>query len=319
MQKVESSPVNNAAVIKKKRVKWNDFVLFLYVLPGLAYIIIFNYLPLWGWSYSLFSYKVGRALFDCEFVGVRNFTALFGNAVLRGNLFRVLRNTLMMYLLGQLFSPVSPLFAVFLTEVKSKAFQKVTQTLTTLPHFISWVIMYSLMLSIFAYNGLVNNILLDLGLISEAKNYLASDQNVWLTQVLLQQWKNFGWGAIVYFAAIAGIDQELYEAAMVDGAGRMRRVWHITLPHLIPTYFVLLVMSIGRVLNTGVDQFLVFGNALNKNHIETLDLYVYNLGIGSGQISYSVAVSIMKTFVALVMFSSANWASKLVREGQSLF
>lgn len=144
------------------------------------------------------------------------------------------------------------------------------------------------------------------------------DKHVWLIQVLLQQWKSLGWSSIIYFAAIAGLDQELFEAAMVDGAGRWKRIWYITIPQLIPTYFVLLIMSIGNFLNTGVDQYLAFGNALNKEHIEVLDLYVYNLGVGSGQISFSVAVGIMKSFVAFVLFFLANTISKKVR-GTSVF
>ena len=127
-----------------------------------------------------------------------------------------------------------------------------------------------------------------------------------------------GWSAIIYFAAIAGLDQELYEAAMVDGAGRWAKIRYITIPLLIPTYFVLLIMSIGNFLNTGVDQYLAFGNALNKEYIEVLDLYVYNLGIGSGQISFSVAVGVMKSLVAVVLFATANFASKKIR-GTSVF
>ena len=139
-----------------------------------------------------------------------------------------------------------------------------------------------------------------------------------LRMVLLQQWKGLGWSAIIYFAAISGISQDMFEAAMIDGANRIQRIWYITIPSLIPTYFVLLIMSIGNFLNTGVDQYLTFGNALNKQYIEVLDLYVYNLGIGSGQISFSVAVGIMKSVVALVLFSSANLASKKIR-GESVF
>ena len=127
-----------------------------------------------------------------------------------------------------------------------------------------------------------------------------------------------GWNAIIYLAAIVGIDPELYEAAMVEGAGRMRRIWHITVPHLIPTYFVLLIISIGNFLNTGMEQYLVFSNAMNKPYIEVLDLYVYNMGIGSGLISYATAVGIMKSIVALVLLTFANKLSKKVR-GESVF
>ena len=190
--------------------------------------------------------------------------------------------------------------------------------MTTLPNFIGWVIIYSLVNSFFSTNGLVNNILLELGVISEPFNLMTSGDHVWIRMVLLQQWKNLGWSAIVYFASIAGIDQQMYEAAMVDGANRMQRIRYISIPMLIPTYFVLLIMSIGNFLNTGVDQYLAFGNALNKEAIEVLDLYVYNLGIGSGQISFSVAVGIMKSVVAIILFAGANFASKKIR-GTSVF
>lgn len=291
---------------------------FLCVLPCLVFIFIFRYLPLWGWSFAFFQYKPGKKLLDCAFIGLQNFEQLFGNQVMRANLIRVLTNTFGIHLLGYLFSPLPMLFAIFLNEMHGKFFKKFVQTVTTLPNFISWVIMLSLAMGIFGYNGLINTILTNLGILEEPVNILTSDQHVWLTQVLLQQWKGLGWSAIIYFAAISGIDPELYEAAEVDGAGRWQRIWYITIPQLIPTYFVLLVMSIGHFLNNSIDQFLAFGNSLNMDKIEVLDLYVYNLGIGNGQISYSVAVGVMKSIVALILFSTANFLSKKIR-GTSVF
>lgn len=305
----------NGQLISHK--KKGDFKLFLYALPAIAIVLLFYYLPLWGWSFAFFQYKPGKSIWDCAFVGWDNFTQLFGNVVMRNNLFRVLRNTFGIHLLGYLFTPLPMMFAILLSEVKSKRFGKVVQTVTTLPNFISWVILLSLATSLFGATGLVNSLLKEGG-INTAINFLTTDKHVWITQVLLQQWKGLGWSSIVYFAAIAGLDQQLYEAAMVDGAGRWQRIWHITIPQLIPTYFVLLIMSIGNFLNTGVDQFLAFGNSLNKEFIEVLDLYVYNLGIGSGQISFSVAVGIMKSLVAFALFAIANVLSKKVR-GTSVF
>lgn len=302
--------------MKQAAKKKASIKLFLYVLPGILLVFIFHYLPLWGWSFAFFQYKPGKSLLDCNFVGLQNFKDLFGNQVMRSNVLRVLKNTFGIHFLGYLFMPLPMLFAVLLSEVRSKRFQKVVQTITTLPNFISWVIMFSLALSIFGSNGLVNNILSGLGL--GTTNVLNTDKHVWLTQVLLQQWKSLGWSSIIYFSAVAGLDQELYEAAMVDGAGRWARIRYITIPQLIPTFFVLLIMSIGNFLNTGVDQYLAFGNALNKEYIEVLDLYVYNLGIGSGQISYSVAAGMLKSLVAIVLFASANFLSKRVR-GTSVF
>lgn len=293
--------------------------LFWMALPFMVFIFIFCYMPLWGWSFAFFQYKPGRSLLDCNYVGLTNFTKLFLQPVMRNRLLEVLRNTLGIQLISYLLMPLPMFFAVFLNEMRSKRFRKLVQTITTLPNFISWIIIYSLAYAMFAVDtGFVNNLLKALGLIEKPIAFLNSDDNVWLTMNLYGLWKSLGWNAIVYLAAIAGIDHEVLEAAEVDGAGRMSRIWHIVLPQLIPTFFVLLIMSIGNFLNSGMEQYKVFANAMNKPYIETLDLYVYNLGIGSGLISYSTAVGIMKSVVAVILFASANLLSKKVR-GESLF
>ena len=297
--------------------KWESYKLFLLALPVIIYIFVFKYMPLWGWSYAFFSYRPGLSLAQCDFVGLQNFENLFGNAVMRQNLFRVLRNTFGIQILNYVLMPVPMLFAIFLSEIKSKRFQKVIQTVTTLPHFISWVIMFSLASSIFGSSGLINSMIHDMGF-EATINILTTDDHVWITQALLNLWKSMGWNAIVYFPAITGLDQQVYEAAEIDGANRWQKISKITIPLLMPTFFVLLVINIGNFLNSGIDQFLAFSNALNMSQIEVLDLYVYNLGIGSGQISFSVAVGIMKSVVAVILFASANFASKKIR-GTSVF
>lgn len=309
--------MTNPRLLGRSSKKMERYKLFLYVLPCLIFIFIFKYLPLWGWSYAFFQYKPGRSLFSCKFVGWQNFTALFGNPVMRSNLLRVLRNTFGIQFLNYLLMPLPMLFAIFLSEIKNSKFQKAVQTLTTLPHFISWVIMFSLATSLFGGSGVINSVLSKMG-VEQGLNILTTDQHVWLIQALLNLWKSLGWNAIIYFAAITGIDQSVYEAAMVDGASRWQKIRYITIPLLIPTFFVLLIMSIGNFLNSGIDQFLAFGNAMNKEYIEVLDLYVYNLGIGNGQISFSVAVGMMKSIVAVVLFAIANFASKKIR-GTSVF
>ena len=309
--------MTNPRLLGRSSKKMERYKLFLYVLPCLIFIFIFKYLPLWGWSYAFFQYKPGRSLFSCKFVGWQNFTALFGNPVMRSNLLRVLRNTFGIQFLNYLLMPLPMLFAIFLSEIKSTKFQKAVQTLTTLPHFISWVIMFSLATSLFGGSGVINSVLSKMG-VEQGLNILTTDQHVWLIQALLNLWKSLGWNAIIYFAAITGIDQSVYDAAMVDGASRWQKIRYITIPLLIPTFFVLLIMSIGNFLNSGIDQFLAFGNAMNKEYIEVLDLYVYNLGIGNGQISFSVAVGMMKSIVAVVLFAIANFASKKIR-GTSVF
>jgi len=299
--------------LKRKK----GFKLFLFLVPGLIYVFIFNYLPLWGLSYAFVKYVPGRKLLNCDWVGLENFRVLFSNAVLRKNLFQSLLNTLGIQFLSYLFMPLPMMFAIFLNELPGRRFKKVVQTASTLPHFISWVIMFALASSFLSYSGLINSLLVKWEIIEKPIHFLLTDKHVWITQVLLDQWKGLGWSSIVYFAAISGIDQELYEAAKVDGAGRMARIRYITIPHLMPTFVVLFVMSVGKVLSTGVDQFFVFSNAMNKEFITTFDLYIYNLGIGGGQISYGVAVGAMKSIVAIILFSIANNISKRVR-GQGI-
>ncbi len=312
--KRETKQTQGAALRHKSK---KDFKLFLYVLPCIALIWIFKYKPLEGWAYALYDYKPGYDLADCRYVGLENFKFLFSNPLMLKQLMNALKNTFGINLLGYLFSPLPMFFAVFLSEIRSKKFQKVVQTVTSLPNFVSWVIMFSLASSMFGSNGFINSVLTSLGM-DPIPNILMSSDNVWLTQVLLQQWKSLGWSAIVYFAAIAGCDQTIYEAASVDGANRMQRMWHITLPQLIPTYFVLLVMHVGHIITTGVDQYMIFSTPMNMESIQTLDLYIYNIGMGSGRLSYAVAVGLMQSVVAIIMFSITNLASKKIR-GTSVF
>ena len=289
---------------------------FLFMLPLIVYVFTFAYKPLWGWSYAFVSYKPGRDVLDCAWRGMKNFTDLFGNPILRRNIFNALTNTLVVQAFGYILYPLPMLFAIFLSEIRSKKFQKTVQTLTTLPHFVSWVIMFSLAMAIFGNKGLINTMLANAG--KDPINVLYTEKNARLTMVLIAQWKSLGWSSIVYFAAIAGIDQQMYEAAMVDGANRMQKIWYITIPSLMPTFIVLLVLSLGAFLSTGMESFMIFGNAMNLKKMEVLDLYLYNLGLGGGKISYGVAASIMTSFVSLICFTLANNASKLVR-GTTVF
>lgn len=294
------------------------YKLFLYILPCVIFVFIFSYLPLKGWIHAFTNYRPGWKWESVDFVGLQNFTALFGNPIMRKHIARVMINTIGMGLLGILFSPLPVIFAIFLNEISSTKFRKTVQSLTTLPNFVSWVVMFSIVFFTLSNNGLVNNALMNLGAIDKPINFMASDKHVWLTMQGYGLWKGLGWSAIVYLAAIAGIDQQLYEAASIDGAGRYAKMWYITVPGLFSTYFVLLIMGIGNFLNTGMEQFYIFQNPINKEAIEVLDLYVYNMGIGSGNIPLATAVGIMKSGVALILLTSANWISKKLR-GTSVF
>jgi putative aldouronate transport system permease protein len=295
----------------------SKFKLFLMFLPFIALVFVFSYLPLWGWRYAFFDYKSGGTLSLDNFVGFKWFTYLFQNEATRKDIVRVLRNTLAMSGLGIATSWVSMAFAIFLSEIKSSGFRRFVQIFTTIPNFISWVLVYAIALAIFASDGFINSIFINLGWVDTATNYLMGDSFTWLKMLAWGMWKGMGWGAIIYIAAISGIDQQLYEAATVDGAGRFQKMWHITLPGLIPTYFVLLLLSVAGILTNGMDQYLLFENPTNTNTITVLDLYVYNLGIVGGSIPLSTVVGMVKSVVSVVLLFVANNASKLVR-GESI-
>lgn len=303
-----STPIRERFQIKSKH--W----LFLMACPFLVLVFIFSYLPLGGWIYAFYDYRPGIPLSKSDFVGFHWFTAMFSNEVQRSEMVRVLRNTFAISSLGILTSVLPVIFAIMLTEVRNASFKKIVQTFTTLPNFISWVLVYSFAFMLFSVNGgFLNNVLMSLGWIEEPTNILASNQHTWLAMTLWGVWKGLGWGAIMYIAAITGIDQELYEAAKVDGASRFRQIWHVTIPGIMPTFFVLLVLSIANFINNGMEQYFIFANAMNMSNIEVLDLYVYNVGITGSNFGFATAVSIMKSFVSLFLLFLANGLSKAVR------
>jgi putative aldouronate transport system permease protein len=302
------------AAARRRRAVQPGFRLFLMALPLLAAVFAFSYLPLYGWLYAFFDYRAGLDLFSCKFTGLKYFEQLVGNAVLFKELVRVLRNTFAMSFLGLLTSPLPVIFAIMLTEARARPFRRVVQTLSTLPNFISWIMVYSIVWAMFSVgDGFLNRLLLKTGVIETEINFLASTDNVWLTMLGYSIWKNLGWSAIMYLAAIASIDQEQYEAAIVDGAGRFRLIWHITVPGILPTFFVLLLLTIANFINNGMEQYFVFQNPMNKDYIEVLDLYVYNKGMVGNNIPFATAVSMLKSLVSVVLLFVANALSKTVR------
>lgn len=291
--------------------------LFLMFLPVLILTVIFCYLPLYGWRYAFFDYKVGDALSSENFVGLKWFSYLFSNGATRSDLVRVLRNTLIMSGLGIATSWLPIAFAVLLAELRSTKFQRVVQTLTTIPNFISWVLVYAIAFAIFSTDGFINSFLRNVMGQTATTDYLASADFIWLKMLLWGTWKGLGWSAIVYIAGIAGIDQQLYEAAKVDGANRFQCIRHITIPGLMPTYMVMLLMAIAGMLSNGMEQYLVFENPQNSATIEVLDLYVYHSGIKSGLIPLSTVVGVFKSLIGVLLLFGANGISKGVR-GESI-
>ncbi len=292
----------------------NKYKLFLMALPFIILVFLFAYLPLYGWVYALFDFKPGFPLSGSEFVGLKWFQSIVGNDVQRGEVLRVMRNTVVMSCLGVAASVLPVAFAIFLAEIRTSWYKKAVQVVTTLPHFISWVLVYSFAFALFNTNsGFVNKFLIMIGAMDAPVNWLASGKYIWLKMCLWNVWKSLGWSSIIYLAAIAGIDQELYEAGRIDGAGRFQLMWHITVPGIIETYFVLLLLSIANFINNGMEQYYVFQNPMNRDTIEVLDLYVYNVGLGSRNFSFATAVSMLKSLISIMLLFIANTMSKVVR------
>jgi multiple sugar transport system permease protein/putative aldouronate transport system permease protein len=306
------SPVAAAPKVRKRMSQ--SFKLFLMITPFLLLVFIFSYFPLYGWVYSFFNYKPPLKLSQCDYVGLQWFKMMFNGAGQIKQIVVILRNTFAISGLNILTSVLPLIFAIFLSEMKAVRFKKFVQTFTTIPNFISWVLVYSVAFSLFSSSGMVNNLGVSLGIFDQPVKFLDSDSYTWIKMCVWNLWKSLGWNAIMYIAAIAGIDQELYEAATVDGAGRFRLMWHITVPSLMPTYIVLLLLTVAGFLNSSLDQFYVFQNAFNKDHIQVLDLYVFNISVGGQNMySFATALSMLKSIISVVLLFSVNGISKLTR------
>jgi putative aldouronate transport system permease protein len=288
------------------------YKLFLCMLPFIVLTFAFSYLPLYGWRYAFFDYTSGKPLTADQFVGLKWFARLVNDPQTRSDVLKVLRNTLVMSGLGIATSWVPMFFAIMLNEIKTKWFRKTVQIFTTIPNFVSWVIVFALAFAIFSTDGFINS------LFGTKVDFLGNPSGTWFKMLAWGMWKGVGWSAIIYVAGISGIPLELYEAATVDGAGRAQKMLHVTVPGLMPTYCVLLLMSIANILTNGMDQYLVFYNANNADLINVLDLYVYKLGLSDPDMfPLSTVVSMTKSIVSVILLFSANAISKLIR-GESI-
>lgn len=314
---MENTVAISIASSKKKQKKYTSaqWNLFFLSIPFLALTFVFYYIPLYGWIYAFYDYKPGISLAESRFVGLQYFKIIFHE---NSQLVNALKNTFALSFLSIAVSPLPILFAVFLSELKGKFFRKLIQTTTTLPNFISWILVYSVFFMFFSTEGVLNDFLHKLGLPNQS--LLVDSDAAWVFQTVVLIWKTLGWGAIIYLAAIAGIDQELYQAAEVDGAGRFRKIWNITIPGLMPTYIVLLLLAISQILSSGggFEQYFVFFNPLVAEKLEVLDYYVYRVGLTQNSISYATSLGIFKSLISITLLFFVNWISKLIR-GESIF
>ena len=272
-------------------------------------VLLFNYVPIFGWIYSVFDYVPGVPILECDFMGLDYFKMIMKDA----NVIRALKNTFIFAGISIILTPLPMIFAILLNEIKSGPVRKFVQTFTTLPNFISWVIIFSLAFFLFSTDGLMTSVITKITGAEQAQSVLSSKGSVYWFQTFLAQWKTLGWNSIIYLAAIAGIDQQQYEAAKVDGAGYFRCAWHVTVPAMMETYVVLFILNVGNFLNTGYEQYMLFKNAVTAPAIEVLDLYVYRIGLENMDYSYGVAISIVKSIVSVALVVIANMVAKKIR------
>jgi len=290
-----------------RRLNQQKYLLFM-SLPFVVWIIIFKYIPLWGWTMAFQQYIPGKGFFQQEWVGLKYFIIMFQDKYF----YLVLRNTLAMSILSLIFGFTLPIvLAILLNEIINQTFKRIVQTISYLPHFVSWVIVASLfnkMLSI--DDGVVNNILMALRIVDQPVQFMAKPNYFWGIVTFADVWKEIGWNSIIFLAAIAGISPDLYESAMVDGAGRFKRIWHITLPGILPTVMVILIMSIGNLINIGFEKQFLMRNSLVRDYSDVLDLYILDYGISAGRWAFGTAAGMFKSMVSIILVFTANAISR---------
>ncbi len=281
-------------------------------VPFVIYILIFKYGPLGGWIMAFQDYRPALPMFRQPLVGFKHFIWLFTN----DQFYIVLRNTIVMAVLNIGFGTIASItLALLLNEIKVKAFKRTVQTISYLPHFLSWVIVVSLLNNILHVEGVLNNVTMSLGLREEPRLFLQEPRLAWPIVTLTTIWKNVGWGSIIYLAAIAGIDPQLYEAATMDGCRRMQKMRYVTLPGMKPTIVILLIMNIGRTLTAaGFELQLLIENGIIRRYTETLEIFALHYGLHIRQYSLGAASGIFTTFVSIALLLGANKIADVLGE-----
>ena len=285
------------------------------LLPTLAFVTVFSYIPLSGWIIAFTDYRLGSNIFNNKFVGFKEFKYFFTGVNDAGY---VIVNTIAMNLMATFCCIVAAcVFAIMLAEVRNRSIKRSIQTLSFFPFFVSWVITYNVFNSFLAVDsGVINNLLKLMGMKSGI-NFMGNPAYSWGLMIFVNIWKYIGYDSVIFLAAIAGIDQEQYEAAGIDGAGRMAKIIYITLPALIPTIVMILVLNSGWIFRANFEQFFLFYNRSNWSKMEVLDIYIYRYGLRQLDFSYATAVGIIQTFASLIMVFTVNYVAKKLR-GQSI-
>ena len=307
----KKSPKAGRAFVKTsglKRIR-KDVWLYILLVPGALHFIMFKYLPMWGILISFQDFNPYLGFFNSPWVGFKNFIDFFTNS----DFSQLFANTLIISFYNIFFGfPAPIILALMLNEVRKQWFKRTVQTLVYIPHFISWVIIASLSFTLFNSDGVVNRVIQSAG--GQTIPFLTSTDT--FREMIVGQtiWKETGFGTIIYLAALAGVDVQLYEAAIMDGANRLKQLWHITLPALKSTVVILLILRLGHVMDNGFDQIFLMSNSLNRSVSNVFDVFVYTMGITRGAFSYSTAVGLFKSIIGIILIYLANKLAKKAGE-----
>lgn len=298
------------------RTAYDQRQLLVLSIPFLLFVLVFNYLPIWGWITAFQQYMPNKGVFGSKFVGLTNFIELFQDT----NFIISIVNTLKVSLVKISLGFISALFlAIMLNEVRSIAFKRTVQTISYLPYFVSWVVATNIVyMALSPTDGIINVMLLKLGFIKEGIPFMGEPDSFLGIIGTSHVWKNVGWNAIIYLAAMTGIDPELYEAAAVDGAGRLSRIKAVTIPSITPTIKILLVLSIGTLMNAGFEHVYLLSNPSNISASRTIDVYVFNYALRTGRLSYGTAIGIFNSTISIALIMICNKISKRI-DGYGIF
>ncbi len=310
---------NTENVKKDRKITWKEVkrqkFLMIVTFFMVVYGVIFYYWPLTGWIMAFQNYKPKKGLLGSKFVGLDKFKFLFEDAVF----IKVIRNTFAMGVINLVSTTImAVLFAIILNEVRRAWLKKPIQTISYLPHFLSWIVVTGILHDSLSATGIINDLLLRFGFIKQAINFFAFPKYFWPIVAFANCWKETGWNAIIYLAAITAIDPSLYEAAAIDGADRLQKIRYITLPGIKPTFLILLLMNVGNVLNAGFEVQYLLGNGLVQSVSQTIDIYVLKWGISQNDYSLGTAAGLFKSAVSILLIVLANSLAKRYSE-QRLF
>lgn len=314
------------AVRMKKGIKkfGRQFEIQIFALAGVMYLLLFSVIPMFGIVLAFKSYKITsgiQGIFRSDWVGLKYFKEFFTDY----RFGELLRNTIAISTLKMVFAFPIPIFlAILISECHNKPFKRLIQTASYLPNFVSWVLVYGISSALLSQNsGVINQLLVKLGVVSQGIPFLTDPGYFWGTTVVLSIWKSSGWWAIIFLAAISGIDSTLYEAASIDGAGRLKRIWHITLPGIKGSIVTVLILSIGSFLGGGMvgsnfEQSFLMGNTVNNATSEIIQTYAFKMGMAQGRFSYATAVDLVQSVISIVLVIISNQVAKKV-SGEGLF